>query len=218
MPRPWHPAVEALPMKNQTPTWLLTALKIGLSLSAFAALVARLIWPDLRLDAVSIGLLIVILVPWMSGLFETLEFPGGWKIKFRELERVASAFGGQSDGTQQGSDPTFMAVRNLDPGLALVGLRIEIEIRLQRLAETSDIDNNRRLSAGQLVRELQRVGVLPARQASALDEVLSIANAAAHGAELPSGNEDFAFDEGPRILAWLDSRIETGGHNSDPVS
>lgn len=186
-------------------SWKLTALKLLLSLGAFAALVARLIWPDLRFDAVSIGLLIVILVPWLSGLFESLEFPGGWKIKFRDLERVADAFDDAS--AEPSAKPTYMAVKNLDPGLALVGLRIEIEVRLQRLWEDSGNDLGRQRSAGMLLRELRRGDVVPARQAGALEELLRITNAAAHGAELPARSEDFAFDEGPRILAWLDQRI-----------
>lgn len=70
-----------------------TVTRISLSVIALFGLVARLIWPELKIDAVTLGLLILAVLPWLSpGLarlspvYESLEFPGGWKAKFRDLE------------------------------------------------------------------------------------------------------------------------------------
>jgi len=171
------------------------------------ALVSRLIWPWLKLDAISVGLLIVAIIPWVSGLFESLEFPGGWKISFRKLESAAQEIPDPPPTELRTEDePSYLAVRGLDPQLGLVALRIEIERRLQRLAaQHGQVLGGRPPGVRRLLNDLRRAGVVPPNVAGALDEILIAGNAAAHGAALPSGQEDFAFSEGPRILAWLDS-------------
>ena len=63
-------------------------LKMLLSLGAIVLIVLRFRWPDLKIDAVTLGLLIVALLPWFFSFLESAEFPGGWKVKFRELRGV----------------------------------------------------------------------------------------------------------------------------------
>lgn len=36
-------------------------------------------------DTITIGLLIIAAFPWLIGLIAEAEFPGGWKVKFREV-------------------------------------------------------------------------------------------------------------------------------------
>lgn len=186
----------------------LVPLRVAISVLAVAGLVVRVIWPDLRLDAISLGLLIVAVLPWVSDLFESLEFPGGWKVNFRDVTKAAAAIPQPADPAKTTEiQPSYLAVRDLDPSLGLVGLRIEIERRLQALAEAGGIDNRKR-SAGVLARSLAQKGILPPDIAGALVEIIGAGNAAAHGAEVPSGLHTFAFDEGPRILAWLDEQSD----------
>lgn len=182
--------------------------KIAISGIAVGAGAVRLIWPDARIDAVSLGLLVVAVLPWVAVLFESLELPGGWKIAFRDLERVAQALPAEVNGTQADADsqPSYLLVQGLDPELALVGLRIEIERRLQELAVYADIpERGRPMSARVLLRELH--DHIPANMRAALDETLAAGNAAAHGATLPDGQKDFAFAEGRRLLQWLDNTL-----------
>ena len=165
---------------------------------------ARVVWPELKLDAVSLGLVAIVVLPWMTDLLDIIEFPGGWKISFRALEEAAAAIP-QLDGRPTETDlPTYLAVKGLDPELALVGLRIEIERRLQRLAEHHGVADDAQRSAGKLARALEEAGVLPREIVFALTEVIKAGNAASHGASLPSRSKDFAFAEGPRMLSWLD--------------
>jgi hypothetical protein len=192
-----------------------TVLKTAMSIVAVAAIVSRLIWPWLKLDAITLGLLVVAAIPWLSGLFDSLEFPGGWKLVYRKLQTVGEKIPGPPAAPTEGGNvaasgdvetPSYLTVQNLDPQLALVGLRIEIEQRLQRLAADNNVSlPGRHQSPSRLTRELGQIGVLPGEVAGALQEVLQAANAAAHGATLPANLQDFAFVEGPRILAFLDS-------------
>ena len=62
-------------------------LKFLIPVSAGVLLVLHLLRPEWKIDAVTLGLLVVALLPWLFSFVESLEFPGGWKVDFRELER-----------------------------------------------------------------------------------------------------------------------------------
>ena len=61
------------------------ALQALISAFALAALLAHLLRPDLAIDAISFGLFILALLPWLSDLIASAEFPGGWKVQFRAV-------------------------------------------------------------------------------------------------------------------------------------
>jgi hypothetical protein len=67
-------------MRNQF--WL----KVIISLGAFVFVLIHLLWPTLSIDAITLGLLVVVALPWLSTLIESAELPGGWKIRFRAVE------------------------------------------------------------------------------------------------------------------------------------
>lgn len=63
------------------------AVKLLFSIAAVILLVMRSsIRNFLPSDGVTIGLLIAVILPWISSFIDTAEFPGGWKFKFRELK------------------------------------------------------------------------------------------------------------------------------------
>ena len=57
----------------------ITAVGLG-----FAA--ARLRWPNLKIDAITIGFLVFATLPWLPMILKSAELPGGWKLQFREPE------------------------------------------------------------------------------------------------------------------------------------
>lgn len=61
------------------------ALQALISAFALAALLAHILRPDLAIDAISFGLFILALLPWLSDLIASAEFPGGWKVQFRAV-------------------------------------------------------------------------------------------------------------------------------------
>ena len=61
-------------------------LKISISVSAVLLIVLRMQWPNLKIDAITLGLFVVALLPWFISFLESAELPGGWKFKFRELK------------------------------------------------------------------------------------------------------------------------------------
>ena len=60
--------------------------KIVISIIALFLISLRWICPDIKIDTVTISLLVVALLPWIAVLVESAELPGGWKVRFRELK------------------------------------------------------------------------------------------------------------------------------------
>lgn len=56
----------------------MAAIKVIISLIALALIATHVIWPQLTVDAITLGLLVVAILPWLSTLIECAKFPGGW--------------------------------------------------------------------------------------------------------------------------------------------
>ena len=181
-------------------------LKIGISSAAGLLMAARLIWPDVKIDAISIGLFVVALIPWMTSLVESMKFPGGWEIKLRDIEEAGRKVTEIRPTVEEAELPKFMAVAEQDPNLALVALRIEVENRLRALAEKHSISSRGSLS--QLNRELQRRDVLNKTAFHGLQEIVMAGNRAAHGASVEPSLSDWAFTNGSAILSILDDELQ----------
>lgn len=68
--------------------WPKSYLIPSILLSAVAAvlLVLHLLRPDIKVDAWTVTLFVVAFLPWLRTVFDSIGFPGGANIKFRELE------------------------------------------------------------------------------------------------------------------------------------
>jgi len=183
-------------------------LKVAISVIAAVGLVVHIAVPKLAIDAISLGLLIIAVLPWLAPLVKAAELPGGFKIEFQDVkaaaERVAA---GAPDVTTLSppSEPSYLAFSEQDTSLAFVGLRIEIEKRLRALAERSGIPKSRPLM--QLTKELQERGVLSSESASGLRELINLGNQAAHGVQVGPNVAYSAVEFGPRVLQVLDAKL-----------
>ena len=54
---------------------------------AIALAAVHLIWPHLHIDAVTLALVVVALVPWLAPIFRSIELPGGWRFEYQEIQR-----------------------------------------------------------------------------------------------------------------------------------
>ena len=60
--------------------------KLLFSVGAVVLIGIRTAFPSLLpADAITLGLLIAAILPWIPSFINTAEFPGGWKFQFREL-------------------------------------------------------------------------------------------------------------------------------------
>ncbi len=187
---------------------------------AIIGVVARLIWPDIKIDSITIGLLFIALIPWLPNYIKSAKLPGGWEINFQSLEAAGKKIIQEEELEEENSNTehetvSYLSVADDDPSLGLVGLRIEIEKRLRKIAEISGIDSHRSLSF--LVATLKSTGVFDTKAASGLNEVILAGNYAAHGALVDQDAATWAINQGPKILATLDSKIKKL-EGRDPVT
>lgn len=186
------------------------ALKGTITLVALVAILARVVWPDLRLDTVTLGLLALAALPWLSPLIKSAELPGGFKIEFQDVKQAGDKItaGAPLVGNPQAPAATSLESINIvanDPNLALVGLRIEIEKRLRRLAATRDLSPDQPLS--RLVQALFSQRFLDAEEYEGLRVLIDAGNRAAHGASVSQDIMVWTKDYSGQILAALDSKL-----------
>lgn len=187
-------------------------LQYGVTLCALLIALAHIVWPSLTIDAITVTLIFIALVPWLAPLFKSLELPGGWKIEFQDLERArtkADKAGLLTAAHRNESERqySFQLVAQEDPKLALAGLRIEIEKRLNEIAESNGI-NTGKASVGRLLRILGERELLSQEQRSVLSDMVGLLNAAVHGGEIDNRAAEWALDVGPRLVSALEIKIK----------
>ncbi len=192
----------------------LTRLRQILTVGALALVVVHLIWPALAIDAATIVLLIIAVLPWLAPLFKSLELPGGWKVEFPDLQKAAEKADSAgllgplvSTPSPREDGYSFQTVAQQDPNLALAGLRIEIEKRLEALADVKGITPSR-LGVGGLLKELTRQDALSQEERAVLSDMVGLLNRAVHGATVDPRAVDWALQVGPRLLRSLQQRVD----------
>jgi hypothetical protein len=186
-------------------------LRLIVTLGALVLALAHLLFPALAIDGITLAFIAIAVVPWLAPLFKSLEFPGGWKIEFQELQKVAAKAddAGLLSRTETAAPPeyAFLTVAERDPNLALAGLRIELERRLIRLAERNDIGTAMQ-GMGRLLRELAKRRVLTEDEESVLSDLLYLLNAAVHGASVDPRAAEWAMDVGPQLIQSFEEKLQ----------
>ena len=181
------------------------------SLGALLIALAHIIWPQVAIDAISLALIVIAILPWLAPFVKSVELPGGVKIELPDLQKATTRAESAGLLAAEPSDKeiafSFQSISDQDPNLALAGLRIEIEKRLSLLAKSYGISSNRPMGIGQLLRALEKEEVLTREERSILDDMVNTLNAAVHGASVDSRTAAWAIDVGPRLLTSLDERV-----------
>lgn len=187
-------------------------VKYTITLLALVIALVHLIWPTIHIDAITVTLLVVAVLPWLSSLFKSIELPGGLKIQYQDLERIEERARNTGllteESTKGKEDYSFQTVASTDPNLALAGLRIELEKRLLKLAESRDLKPSKR-SLGSLLADLNRRELINGEERGLLSDLTALLNSAVHGAIVDPPVSEWALDIGPRILEALDERAAT---------
>jgi len=186
----------------------LMRIQFAITVTAIIVITAHLVWPALAIDGITLALVTIAIIPWLAPLFKSLELPGGWRMEFRELQQAKEnadkagllAPTSSLDSSRQYS---FQLIADNDPNLALAGLRIEIEKRLQNIAETRNISRKQGVSG--LMRALLQQGVLSQQEYGVLADMIGLLNSAVHGATVDNRALEWAMETGPRLLKSLDN-------------
>lgn len=183
-------------------------LRLTITCVALIGIALHMLFPCLKIDSITLGLLIIAMIPWLTPILKSVELPGGFKVELRDIGERAKNAGmlstSSSDSKQH--DFSFQLVAENDPNLALAGLRIEIEKRLIQLAEANSIKASNK-GLGYLLRELAHHSLLSIEERSILADLTSQLNSAVHGAIVTKDASDWALNVGPKLLEALDERI-----------
>jgi hypothetical protein len=189
-----------------------TKEKIAISAISASILVAHLVWPSIKFDAAALFLISVCVIPWLGGIFKSIQLPGGTKVEFREkLIKALKKF--ESEGPLQESqtpisDPLYIEILARDPNLALAGLRIEIERKLRDIANLLNPDGPTKLNLSQMVESIGKEGLFTPKQTEAMHGILRSLNRVVHGSTVPLKDAEEIMPQGKRLLAALDKRIK----------
>jgi len=146
----------------------------------------------------------IALLPWLTHLVKSAELPGGIKIEFHDLKAaVDKVTRGQQAAAPE--PPSYRDIADIDPNLALVKLRIEIEKRLRDLGRLHALNDRQPLI--RLFHQLRDQDVLADPVLSGLQELVMFGNQAAHGATVDKKAADWSLQFGPRVLAVLDAAL-----------
>lgn len=115
---------------RSTKSRLLTSVIIT-CLAVFAG-ISHLIWPSIHIDGILIALAVVAVVPWLGSIMDSLSFPGGWQIKYREIQESLKQ--AKSDATEA-KGAAASADRRAEFAVAATSTRVPSHISLTDLGE-----------------------------------------------------------------------------------
>jgi len=195
-------------------------LKIIITIIGVSLATAHLIFPDIKIDLITVFLVAIAIIPWVESLFKSVELPGGLKLEFQDLERIeleakeSGLINKESEDIQnlelEDKDYVFVELAQNNPSLALVSLRIEIEKRLRQIAEKYSVEN-RQYSMSRQLQTLTEKGIITPQENSTLRDMLHTLNQAAHGIEFDQRTADWIIENGPLIVNSLESKMDIRG-------
>ena len=220
----FHTASVGSKFKNNHSNKMIAKRRIQIFITTLAILVGigHLLFPDLKIDAIFLTLIIVAIIPWLEPLLKSVELPGGLKVEFQDLKKlednaikaglIKQVSIPENITTDKPSLETFsfIEVAEKNQELALVGFRIEIEKRLRSLADKYSIDSHK-FSVVKLIEALTQNNILSNAEMSSLKEIINTLNHAAHGMEYDQRNAKWVIENGPKILESLDVKLDNRG-------
>lgn len=185
--------------------------------------ITHLLFPDLKIDAIFITLIVVAIIPWLEPLLKSVELPGGLKVEFQDLKKIEdeakkaglikpNSDNSEKEGLISGNSETysFIEIAEKNQELALVGFRIEVEKRLRKLADKYSLESNK-FSITKLIDALNDKEIITKAETKSLKDIINTLNYAAHGMDYDVRNAYWVIENGPKILESLDEKLEIRG-------
>ena len=190
-------------------------VQILVSLVFISLAIEHAFFSFLKIDIITIILIVIAFLPWLNNLIQSIELPGGMKLQLRDFKKIEEK--AEKAGLLEKVSLKGLEIRNTkeaqysfqlveDPNLILAGLRIEIEKRLKAIAEKHQISSDRK-GIKQLLSDLSSQGLLSKEEQSALNDLTIWLNNAVHGAKVDYEMSQWATGVGLRILKVLDRKI-----------
>jgi hypothetical protein len=188
----------------------ITLLQYLISFVSVLFILLHMIFPKITIDSITLGLIVIAVLPWMAPLFKVVELPGGLKVEFQKLlsaEKKADDLGLLSNIKDDKKIHEYESkfIERKDPNLALAGLRIEIEHKLREVAGKSNISFDGG-AIQRLVNQMVNERIFNKSEGQVINELLTLLNQATHGAKVDPLAIEWVNTVGPKILYALDHR------------
>ncbi|MBN2423997.1 MAG: DUF1311 domain-containing protein [Calditrichaceae bacterium] len=190
-----------------------------ITFSAILIGLVHLIFPDIKIDAIILTLIIIAIIPWLEPLFKSVELPGGLKVEFKDFEKIEQKakeagliqenveFSASNKNQINNDTYSFVEIAEKNQELALVSFRIEIEKRLRKLAEKYSIESIK-YSIVKLIEALSQNDILSLSEKTTLRDMIQTLNQAVHGLEYDQRAASWVIENGPKILQSLDEKLK----------
>ena len=162
----------------------------------------------MKFDATTTVFMLIAMLPWLAQIFSKIKLPGV-EVIARDIGRVqekATEAGMLKTPKADRPQPSYMALIDEAPAVALAGLRIDIENRVRSLVSESGGEVER-VQTAKLLKILDTKQILTADEVGTLRELMGVLNQAVYGGKVSRTEAASAIDLGRRIIASLDDRF-----------
>lgn len=173
-----------------------TTIKIVITVVGLAVAISHVIWPDIKIDAITVTLIAISIIPWLEPLFKSIELPGWTKLEFKEqLEKVEEkAQEIWIDSIEKSTSPEFDSLLSQideSPEQAFREFRVELEKSLRNLLVRKDIPLPNHPSIRSMADLLFRKEIITQKERAVLFDILPLLNKAIHGEDLYITDDTF---------------------------
>jgi hypothetical protein len=117
---------------------------------AIAAVVAHLVWPNLKIDIVTVTLLAIACLPWLRGIVSSVDLPGGTSIKLVARQRAVAR---EQQETIDAVRAVATADRTVPPDKKMAKI-YELAEEYERIRVTMPSGHGRTQAMGQAARQI----------------------------------------------------------------
>jgi hypothetical protein len=75
-------------------------LRIFITAAAIVIIIIHLAVPTLLIDSVTLALLVIALLPWLSPIIKSIELPGGFKLELQEIKKELAEVKGAAQSAE----------------------------------------------------------------------------------------------------------------------
>ena len=79
-------------------------LRVCLTVVAIAVAISHAKWPSVTIDGVTLGLIVLAVLPWLAPIIKSIELPGVGKIELQEVKAQVEELRGQTASASQKAD------------------------------------------------------------------------------------------------------------------
>ncbi len=109
-------------------------LRVFLTVVAIAVAISHARWPDVKIDGVTLGLVVLAALPWLAPIIKSIELPGVGKIELQEVRAQVEELRGQTASASQKADTALASKTTSMSSAAQISEALSPEQRLLNLA------------------------------------------------------------------------------------